>query len=73
MSAIDIQKLTFRYVGSKQAALQDINLTIPEGQICGIIGRAGAGKSTLCALSSGFIPNFYNGKLSGTAHVMVRI
>ena len=70
MSAIDIQKLTFRYVGSKQAALQDINLTIPEGQICGIIGRAGAGKSTLCALSSGFIPNFYNGKLSGTAHVM---
>lgn len=70
MSAIDIQKVSFRYSGGKQPALQDMSLLIPEGQICGIVGRAGAGKSTLCALTSGFIPNFYNGKLSGTAHVM---
>jgi energy-coupling factor transport system ATP-binding protein len=31
------------------------------------VGRAGAGKSTLCALCAGFIPNFYNGSFSGSA------
>lgn len=70
MNAIDIQNLSFRYAGTKQDALQDISLAIPKGQICAVLGRAGAGKSTLCALTSGFVPNFYDGKLSGTAHVM---
>ena len=30
-------------------ALQDIDLTIRQGEIFGIIGRSGAGKSTCCA------------------------
>ncbi|MBD1572368.1 methionine ABC transporter ATP-binding protein MetN [Vibrio sp. S17_S38] len=36
------------YQGSKEiVALKDINLTVPQGEICGVIGSSGAGKSTL--------------------------
>ena len=36
------------HVGGKTIhALKDINLTIPQGEIFGVIGSSGAGKSTL--------------------------
>ncbi|MGD8531032.1 MAG: ABC transporter ATP-binding protein [Syntrophobacterales bacterium] len=42
--------LTFTYPGSTAPALEDINLIIEPGQLAGIVGRTGAGKSTLCQL-----------------------
>lgn len=44
-SAIQVNQLSVNYSGKE--VLQDINLTIPSGQITGIIGPNGAGKSTL--------------------------
>lgn len=47
---IQIENLSKIYEGeslSKHAALRDINLTIEDGEIYGIIGASGAGKSTL--------------------------
>lgn len=46
---IEIRNLTkvFESHGEKHAALDDINLTIEDGDIFGIIGASGAGKSTL--------------------------
>ena len=44
---IEIQDLTFIYKDEKKPALQDICLTIPEGGFLGVIGPAGAGKTTL--------------------------
>ena len=41
---------TFQMKDGAVKALQNINLTIPDGSIYGIIGMSGAGKSTLCAL-----------------------
>src|SRR5678815_1144689 len=66
---IAIRDITFTYVIASRPALRDLTLDVPAGQICGIVGRAGAGKSTLCALCAGFIPNFYNGRLGGSATV----
>ena len=46
---IEIRHLTKRFEGKNGTvvALQDINLTIRDGDIYGIIGMYGAGKSTL--------------------------
>src|SRR5262249_54451217 len=66
---IDIRSISFTYAIATSPALRDVSLTVPAGQICGVVGRAGAGKSTLCALCAGFIPSFYHGQFSGQAHI----
>src|SRR5215213_8713645 len=66
---IDLHDITFTYAIGTSPALHDITLAVPVGQICGVVGRAGAGKSTLCALCAGFIPNFHQGKFSGQAWI----
>jgi methyl coenzyme M reductase system subunit A2 len=42
---IDVRNLTVKY--GKQTVLNNINLTINEGDVLGIIGRSGAGKTIL--------------------------
>ncbi len=44
---IVIQNLTKRYPGRREAALDNLNLSIPSSQILGLIGANGAGKTTL--------------------------
>ena len=46
---IKIENLTkvFTTDGSKNVALQDVNLYIKKGSVFGVIGLSGAGKSTL--------------------------
>ncbi len=48
---IEIRALTKKYEGN--TVLKDVNLTIPEGCIYGIIGQSGAGKSTLLRCING--------------------
>src|SRR6266545_2696079 len=66
---ISLQDITFTYAIGAGPALRGVTLDVPAGQICGVVGRAGAGKSTLCALCAGFIPSFYQGRLSGSATI----
>jgi energy-coupling factor transporter ATP-binding protein EcfA2 len=68
-SIISIQNFTFTYAAGSEPALRDVTLDVPDDQICAVVGRAGAGKSTLCALCAGFIPNFYQGALTGHATI----
>jgi ABC-2 type transport system ATP-binding protein len=39
-----------------QAALSDVSLKVPSGQVLGLLGPNGAGKSTLMRLISGYLP-----------------
>ena len=66
---IEIQDLTFVYKDEKKPALQDIRLTIPEGGFLGVIGPAGAGKTTLARAISGMIPHHYTGDYYGSVTV----
>jgi ATP-binding cassette subfamily B protein len=48
--AIAVKGLTFRYPGQKRAALDNIDLTIPQGGSLAIVGKVGSGKTTLVHL-----------------------
>ncbi|MCR5262346.1 MAG: ATP-binding cassette domain-containing protein [Clostridiales bacterium] len=66
---IEINGLTFQYEGSSSPALRDITLSVPDGSFTGVIGHAGAGKSTLAGAISGVIPHSYKGDFYGSVKV----
>lgn len=47
---IEIQDLSFRYIGSDIPVLESLNLTIPAHKITAIVGTSGSGKTTLMKL-----------------------
>lgn len=56
MSAIiEIKNLTFSYADEEKNALDQVNLTIPQGQWIALIGHNGSGKSTLAKMIDGLL------------------
>jgi ATP-binding cassette, subfamily B, multidrug efflux pump len=47
---INLNQLSFTYPGTNQIVLENLNLEISSGEIIAIVGRTGAGKSTLMHL-----------------------
>ena len=66
---ITIQDLSFTYKDEKNPALQEVSLTVPDGGFLGVIGPAGAGKTTLARAISGMIPHLYPGDFYGSVSV----
>ncbi len=66
---IDISDLTFTYPGASQPAISHVNLHIPEGELCLVMGPSGSGKSTLLRCLNGLVPHFSGGNLHGTLRV----
>ena len=50
IGAIELRNLSFAYGRDQSAVLHGLTLKIPAGQVCGIIGETGSGKSTLVNL-----------------------
>ncbi len=46
--------VNFQYPGSQQSVLHDIHLDVEPGQTVALVGRSGAGKTTLCNLVARF-------------------
>ena len=53
---IEFKNLTFYYPDSKIPALQNISFKVDKGQMIGILGRTGSGKSTLISLFDKLYP-----------------
>ena len=66
---IQIQDFSFTYKNEKTPALREVSLTVPDGGFLGIIGPAGAGKTTLARAVSGMIPHHYRGDFYGSVSV----
>jgi energy-coupling factor transporter ATP-binding protein EcfA2 len=66
---IRVSQLSYQYPRSRQLALRDIDLTVQQSEVFGLIGPTGAGRSTLCLTLNGIVPQFYGGRFFG--HVQV--
>ncbi|MEA1993498.1 MAG: ATP-binding cassette domain-containing protein [Euryarchaeota archaeon] len=66
---IEFRDVSFRYSEDQEDVLQDITLTIENGEFLGISGPSGSGKSTLCLMMTGIIPHTIHGKLSGEVYI----
>jgi ABC-type bacteriocin/lantibiotic exporter with double-glycine peptidase domain len=56
--AIELERVSFRYGATSPLVVQDVSLKIEPGQMVAIIGRSGAGKTTLANLLLGlYLPS----------------
>ncbi|MDD3411432.1 MAG: ABC transporter ATP-binding protein, partial [Eubacteriales bacterium] len=62
---IQMEHLEYTYPSSEQPVLKDVNLDIEKGKFTVIMGRTGAGKTTLAMVSNGIIPQLMEGTLKG--------
>jgi energy-coupling factor transporter ATP-binding protein EcfA2 len=66
---ITISNLWFTYPGTQHPVLKGINLQIPDGEFCLVMGPSGSGKSTLLRCLNGLVPHFSGGELVGQISV----
>jgi len=60
-----LESVTYRYAGATGPSLRDVNLTLADGEVLGIVGAAEAGKTTLCLVASGLAPRTVGGMMRG--------
>jgi energy-coupling factor transporter ATP-binding protein EcfA2 len=59
----------YRYAGYAAQVLHDIELSLADGEIVGVVGANESGKSTLSLVASGLAPGSIGGGLSGTVSI----
>lgn len=67
--AIELNDVSFMYKHATKPALDHLTLKIESGEMIGIMGPRGSGKSTLCFALNGVIPHFIAGTLKGEVKV----
>ncbi len=65
-AAIRTKDLTFTYDNAQAPALRGVNIEVERGSFTVIMGRTGAGKTTLAMLTNGIIPQVVEGKVEGS-------
>jgi energy-coupling factor transport system ATP-binding protein len=62
---LELRSVSYRYAGYAYQVLHDIDLTLRDGQLVGVVGANESGKSTLCLVASGLAPGSIGGAVSG--------
>lgn len=62
---LELRGISYRYAGYAKAVLQEVDLTLGDGEIVGLVGANESGKSTVCLVASGLAPVSIRGSLSG--------
>ena len=60
MAVAVVDRLRFAY-GSGGVVLDDVDLTIDDGEHVALLGPSGSGKSTLLRALAGLVPHFHGG------------
>lgn len=69
MALVEFKNFSFKYFGADSRALQNIKMTIDEGEFIVITGPSGCGKTTLCRAINGLVPQFHRGYVAGHVYV----
>jgi energy-coupling factor transporter ATP-binding protein EcfA2 len=62
---IRFEHVSVTYRDAPAPTLRDVDLTIPEGELCLVTGTTGTGKTTLLRAVNGLVPHFTGGTLAG--------
>jgi len=62
---VEFKDISYRYPRSTRWVITHLNLIIQKGEFVALMGENGAGKSTVCQMINGIIPNSIGGRLSG--------
>lgn len=62
---IQFENVSFSYAGNVGDGLENINITIADGECILLCGRSGCGKTTFTRMVNGLIPYFFPGELTG--------
>jgi ATP-binding cassette subfamily B protein/subfamily B ATP-binding cassette protein MsbA len=54
LGRITLERVSFAYPGTDRRVLRDIDLDVEPGEVVALVGRSGAGKTTLCNLVARF-------------------
>jgi energy-coupling factor transport system ATP-binding protein len=66
---IHFDQVAYSYPSAAQPALQDVSLSIAEGEFVLVVGVSGSGKSTFLRCINGLVPHFYGGHFGGQVRV----
>ncbi|MFI1501621.1 ABC transporter ATP-binding protein [Streptomyces platensis] len=66
---IRFEQVSVTYGDASAPAVQGVDLTVPEGELCLLVGPSGVGKSTVLNAVCGLVPHFTGGTLHGRVTV----
>ncbi|HVK26584.1 MAG TPA: ATP-binding cassette domain-containing protein [Actinokineospora sp.] len=62
---IRFENVTVTYPDAPAPVLRAVDVVVPEGELCLVVGSTGAGKSTLLRAVNGLVPHFTGGTMAG--------
>ena len=68
-NVVDIKNVSFKYKGSDEGLLNNVSLSVKEGETLLLCGASGSGKTTIIRLINGLIPHYYPGEMEGSTQV----
>lgn len=66
---VEVDALTYYYLDTCVPALSDVSFSVRDGEVLGVLGPVGAGKTTLCLCLAGLMPRVFGGRLTGRIEV----
>jgi len=72
MTVLELDRVSVTYPGAATPTLRDVTFTVPEGELCLVVGPTGTGKSTLLRAACGLVPHFTGGTVAGRVLVAGR-
>lgn len=69
MTAVSLKNVSYQYPLENHKVIKNVSFEIEKGQVWGLIGANESGKTSICNIIRGFIPQLYRGMLEGEVMV----